>query len=81
MTKRDYILIAGAIRTACQTIPPTTAQTVHIINELVSALQRDNARFSPATFRAACGLYPVVPAAQPSLLEPSTTMVKNGGAS
>lgn len=77
MSKRDYVLIADAIRAACQTDPPTV-QTIYIVNELVSRFMAHNAEFSPSIFRTACGLYEPLPRRQPSILEPdlSTTVVE-----
>ena len=59
MTKKDYILIAAAIKSG-KPLPSATAASVHLQIALSAAhkLQADNPRFNFGRFLAACGGQP-----------------------
>lgn len=58
MTKKDYILIAAAIRRARNANPNDHAVArdtlEHVAREIADDLKRDNGRFDRARFLAAC---------------------------
>ncbi len=55
MTKKDYVLIAEAIRRTAQGYKDMDATTLSVAkHELAIALENDNSRFDRARFLAAC---------------------------
>jgi hypothetical protein len=57
MTKKDYKLIATAIKTALdETKDSPEYFQAYLINTLVTALHRDNPKFDTYKFRQACGV-------------------------
>jgi len=57
MTRKDYDILAGAMRSACPEKhwdPNKMAQWEVTINRLVDALAADNPRFKQGLFIAAC---------------------------
>lgn len=54
MTRKDYVLIAAAIRQARENAPQGIDGIEAVVDALVARLGLDNERFNPATFRAAC---------------------------
>lgn len=55
MTKKDYVLIAAAIK-AASNAPGYPQRNAFVAFALADALQRDNPRFDRAKFLAACGV-------------------------
>jgi hypothetical protein len=57
MTKKDYILIAEAIRCAYNRgmHRPASALYEDIVDTLASELEYDNPAFKPGVFKEACG--------------------------
>lgn len=54
MTRKDYVLIAAAIRAADDGMCHITIR--HLANELAAALAEDNPRFDRERFLIACGV-------------------------
>jgi len=55
MTTRDYKMVAGALnRVKPRTISPYRECWNRVVEALVKDMKRDNPRFKPAQFRAAC---------------------------
>jgi hypothetical protein len=55
LSKRDYVLLADAIREALASVNDR-APVKLIVDALAACLQRDNIRFDKQRFVAACGL-------------------------
>jgi hypothetical protein len=61
MTRKDYVLIAAALKAARDEIPVGGAGAEYLANSvaarhIANALASDNARFDRARFLAACGV-------------------------
>ena len=64
MSRKDYELIAKALRSGFMTQPPIPmgsdvdiyANYRIIVDHMAKALEQDNPRFNPETFRKACGV-------------------------
>lgn len=55
MTRKDYVLIADAIRSVMDAKGADQMTVRAVAEQLGFALQNDSPRFSMATFKAACG--------------------------
>ena len=57
MTRKDYILIAEAFKSAAEAVDyPERLGALLAANEIAHRLERDNPRFDRPRFMAACGL-------------------------
>jgi len=59
MTRKDYVLIADTIKTACKVDSKMGAVLVsveHLANTLATEFEIDNPRFDRARFLVACGV-------------------------
>lgn len=64
MTKKDYELIAGALRSGFMTQPPSPMNSEVdiydnyriIVGSMANALEQDNPRFNKIIFYDACGI-------------------------
>lgn len=61
MTRKDYILLADALKAAAYALnPPERTGALLAANEIAHSLAEDNPRFDRARFLKACGLDPEV---------------------
>ena len=59
MTRKDYILLADALKAAAYSLnPPERTGALLAANEIAHCLAEDNPRFDRARFLKACGLDP-----------------------
>ncbi len=59
MTRKDYILLADALKAAAYALnPPERTGALLAANEIAHSLAEDNPRFDRARFLKACGLEP-----------------------
>lgn len=55
MTRKDYILIAAALKQAYDHMPDSCVHNMYV-DYIADALAQDNPRFDRARFLAACGV-------------------------
>lgn len=59
LTKKDYVLIARAIKGGTVYHDERYINKVSFVNDLIEQLEKDNPLFNRSKFREACGINPV----------------------
>ena len=56
MTKKDYAVLAGALKEAKPDSPESVEGWKRVVSEILFALSKENPRFEPIKFLAAVGI-------------------------